>query len=71
MGVSAAAAMALAPLCIPPAHADLIAACAGITDPVANQACIDGVLRDNRIYRYHSTCQASPLYGQVGQFWRC
>jgi hypothetical protein len=69
-GASAAAAIALAPLCIPPAHADPIDACAGITDPAAHQACIDEFLRDNPMHRYQGNCQSSPLYGQLGQVCR-
>jgi hypothetical protein len=71
MGVSAAAAIALAPLCIPPAQAHADDPCVSITDPAAHQACIDESLRDNPMHRYPGDCQASPFYGQVGQFWRC
>jgi hypothetical protein len=68
LGVSAAAAIALAPLCIPPAqaHADP-KLCTGITDLAAHRACID------RMHRYQmgkGGCQSSPMYGQVGQFCR-
>jgi hypothetical protein len=66
MGVSAAAAIALAPLCIPPAqaHAD-DDPCVSITDPAAHQACIDKI-RDFWIYERRA-CEASPNHGQVGQ----
>ena len=71
LGASAAAAIALAPLCIPPAHADPIDPCVSITDSAAHQACIDGFLRDNPMRRYQlGNCEASPLYGQVGQLCR-
>jgi hypothetical protein len=66
IGAFAAAAIALAPLCIPPAHADPII-CTGITDPAAHRACND------RMHRYQmgeGECQSSPMYGQVGQFCR-
>jgi hypothetical protein len=56
-----------------PASAHPIAACAGITSPAANQACIDGFLRDDAMHRYQmgeGECQSSPMYGQVGQFCR-
>ena len=52
MAVSAAAAIALAPFCIPPAQAhadDPPWGCVSITDPAAHQACIDEYMRD--IYR--------------------
>ena len=49
MAVSAAAAIALAPLCIPPAQAHADDPCVSITDPAAHQACIDEYMRD--IYR--------------------
>ena len=71
LGASAAAAIALAPLCIPPAHADPIDACAGITDPAAHQACIDESPPDDPMDTIRmGDCQASPDYGQVGQFCR-
>ena len=70
LGVSAAAAIALAPLCIPPAQAHADDPCVSITDPAAHQACSDESLRDNPIHRYQGNCQASPLYGQVGQVCR-
>ena len=62
MGVSAAAAIALAPLCIPPTQAHADDPCVSTTDPAAHQACM---------HRYGmGDCQASPYYGQVGQFCR-
>ena len=69
MGASAAAAIALAPLCIPPAQAHADDRCVSITDPAAHQACIDEFVRDNLVRRYHlGNCEgASPLDGQVGQ----
>jgi hypothetical protein len=70
LGASAAAAIAMAPLCIPPAHADPTDACAGITDPAAHQACIDEFLRDDPMHRYQGNCQSSPFYGQLGQICR-
>ncbi|WP_156746708.1 hypothetical protein [Mycobacterium sp. E2733] len=71
LGVSAAAAIALAPLYIPPALAHAVDnPCAGITDPAAHQACIDQYLRD--IYkREHRQCEASPNHGQTGQWFPC
>jgi hypothetical protein len=70
MGASAAAVIALAPLCIPPAQAHADDPCVSITDPAAHQACIDGFLRDNPMHRYQGNCQSSPLYGQEGQVCR-
>jgi hypothetical protein len=69
MGVSAAAAIALAPLCIPPAQAHANDPCVSITGSAAHQACIDEFLRDNPMHRYHlGNCEgASPLDGQMGQ----
>jgi hypothetical protein len=65
LGVSAAAAIALAPLGILPARAHSGDPCASATDPVAHQACIDKLrefwLRERR------ACEASPNHGQVGQ----
>jgi hypothetical protein len=62
MGVSAAAVIALAPLCIPPTQAHADDPCVSSTDPPAHQACM---------HRYGmGDCQASPYYGQVGQFCR-
>jgi hypothetical protein len=71
MGVSAAAAIALAPLCIPPAQAHADDPCVSITDATAHQACIDESLPDYTIGKYQmGDCQASPDYGQEGQFCR-
>jgi hypothetical protein len=70
MGVSAAAAIALAPLCIPPAQAHADDPCVSITDPAAHQACIDDFLRDHPLDRDPHGCAASPLNGQEGQFCR-
>jgi hypothetical protein len=69
MGASAAAAIALAPLCIPPAQAHADDPCVGITEPGVHQACIDQSRRDNPIRRYHlGNCEgASPIDGQLGQ----
>ena len=75
MGGSAAAAIALAPLCIPPAqaHADDPSddPCVSITDPAAHQACINESLPDDTMHRDPmGNCQASPDYGAEGQFCR-
>ena len=70
MGVSAAAAIALTPLCIPPAQAHADDPCVSITDPAAHQACIDEFLRDDPLHRYQGNCDASPLYGPEGQVCR-
>jgi hypothetical protein len=68
MGASAAAAIALASLCSPPAQARADNPCAGITDPAAMQACTAKYPRDNSLRRYLGDCEgASPLDGQVGQ----
>ena len=65
MGASAAAVIALAPLCIPPAQAHADNPCVSITDP-AHQACLDESRRD--FYRREiAQCEASPNHGQVGQ----
>jgi hypothetical protein len=63
LGASAAAAIALAPLCIPPAHADPIDPCVSITDPAAHQACIGDFVKR----REKAQCDASPHQGQLGQ----
>jgi hypothetical protein len=67
LGVSAAAAIALAPLCIPPAPAPAPAhaddPCVSITDPDAHQACIDDFIQR----REQTQCDASSNHGQVGQ----
>jgi hypothetical protein len=70
MGVSAAAAIALAPLCMPPAQAHADGPCVSIIDPAAHQPCSDEFLRDDPMHRYQGNCQASPLYGQLGQLCR-
>jgi hypothetical protein len=71
MRMSAAAAIALAPLCISPAQAHADDPCVSITDPAAHQACIDESLRDNPMRRHQmGDCQASPDYGAKGQFCR-
>ena len=71
MGASAAAVIALAPLCIPPAQAHADDPCLSIIDPAAHQACIDGSLPDDPMRRDRmGECQASPGYGAEGQFCR-
>ena len=72
LGALAAAAIALAPLCIPPAQAHADDPCVSITDPAAPQACIDEFLPAAPLHRYQGRggCTASPLYGQLGQFCR-
>lgn len=67
-GVSAAAAVVLAPLCVPPAQAHADDPCLSIADPVARQACIDQ--QDDPIRRYQGNCDASPFFGQEGQLCR-
>jgi hypothetical protein len=68
MGASAAAMVALAPLCIPPAQARADDHCVSITDPAAHQACIDGSLPDGPTRRNEGDCRASPRRGAEGQF---
>jgi hypothetical protein len=63
MGVSAAAAIALTPLCIPPAQAHADDPCVSITDPDAHQACIDDFIQR----REQTQCDASSNHGQLGQ----
>lgn len=72
LGASAAAAIAMAPLCIPPVQAHADDPCAGITDPAARQACINEPAPDGPKDRYQigGGCQASPDWGQEGQFCR-
>jgi hypothetical protein len=71
LGASAAAVIALAILCIPPAQAHADDPCVSMTDPAAHQACIDESLPDNPIDRARmGDCQASPDYGANGQFCR-
>jgi hypothetical protein len=69
MGASAAAVIALAPYCIPPAQAHADDPCVSITEPAAHPACVGKFLRDNPMRRYAlGDCEgASPLDGQVGQ----
>jgi hypothetical protein len=69
MGVSAAAVIALAPLCIPPVPAHADDPCVSITDPAAHQACIGKSQRDNPMRRHKlGDCEgASPVDGQLGQ----
>jgi hypothetical protein len=68
MGASAAAVI-LAPLCIPPAQAHADDPCVSMTDPAAHQPCIDKFPHDNPMRRYPlGDCEgASPIDGQVGQ----
>ena len=63
LGVSAAAAIALAPLCIPRAQAHADDPCVGITDPAAHQDCINDFFQR----REQTQCDASSNHGQVGQ----
>ncbi len=72
MGASAAAVMAMAPLCIPPAQARADDPCVSITDPAAHQACINEHPPNGPegSYQIGGGCQASPDYGQEGQFCR-
>jgi hypothetical protein len=71
MGASAAAAIALAPLCIPPAQAHADGPCVSTTGPAAHQACPDESRRDDPVHRYQGgNCEAMPFYGQVGQLCR-
>ncbi len=68
-GMSAAAAIALALLCIPTAQAQTDDPCASITDPAAHQACVGGFPHDNAMRRHLlGDCEgASPFDGQLGQ----
>ncbi len=66
VGVSAAAAVALASIFIPSVQAHADDPCEGITDPAAHQACIDKYLDDLRRQEV-SQCEASPNHGQLGQ----
>jgi hypothetical protein len=71
LGALAAAVIALAPLCIPPAQAHADDPCANIADPAAHQACIDESPPPDAPPRYPmGECQASPDYGAEGQFCR-
>ena len=66
VGASAAAVMALAPLCLPPAQAHADDPCVSIIDPAAHQACINEHRPEIRM----GDCGADPDNGQVGQFCR-
>ncbi len=72
IGALAAAVMAMAPACIPPAQAQADDPCDGISDPAARQACIAKPPPDGPegSYQIGGGCQASPDYGQEGQFCR-
>jgi uncharacterized protein YegP (UPF0339 family) len=71
MGASLAAAVALTPLWISPAQAHAEDPCVSITNPAAHQACIDKPQTDDSTRGPRmGDCQASPDYGQVGQFCR-
>jgi hypothetical protein len=70
LGVSAAAAIALAPVCIPPAQAHADDPCVSITDPAAHQACIDESRRNDPMHLHPGECQSSPRWGAEGQFCR-
>ena len=70
MGASAAAAIALAPLCIPSAQAHADDPCVSITDPLAHQACIESLPDDATQRDPMGNCRASPDYGAEGQFCR-
>ena len=71
MGASAAAVIALAPLCIPLAQAHADDPCVSITDPAAHQACIDASPPDDPMDPIRmGDCRADPDNGQVGQFCR-
>jgi hypothetical protein len=63
MAVSAATAIALAPVCIPPAQAHAGDPCVGFTDPAAHQDCIGDFVKK----REKRQCDASPHQGQLGQ----
>jgi hypothetical protein len=70
LGASAAAVIALAPLCLPPAQAHADDPCVSVTDPVAHQACIDGLPPDDPARRWQGDCQSSPDRGAEGQICR-
>ena len=70
MGASAAAVIALAPLCLPPAQAHADDPCVSIADPAAHQACIDESVPADTQRDPMGNCQASPDYGAEGQFCR-
>ena len=69
IGFSAAAAMTLAPLFVPPTQAHADDPCVSVTDPAAHQSCVNGFLPHDPKRRYLlGDCEgASPLDGQVGQ----
>jgi hypothetical protein len=62
----------MAPLCIPAAQAHADDPCASIADPAAHSACINEPAPDVPKDRYQNGggCQASPDWGQEGQFCR-
>jgi hypothetical protein len=68
MGAWAAAAIALAPICIPTAQAHA-EPCLVAVDPAAHQPCIAKAPHDGPMRRYPlGDCEgASPIDGQVGQ----
>jgi hypothetical protein len=68
--VLAAAAIALASLCVSHGQAHADDPCDGITDPADRQACIDSSIPDNPLRTAQGDCQASPAYGALGQFCR-
>ena len=67
---AAVAAIALAPLCIPPPQAHADDPCVSIADPAAHQACIDESVPADTQRDPMGNCQASPDYGAEGQFCR-
>lgn len=70
IGAWAAAVVALAPFCIPPAQAHADDPCVSITDPGAHQACVDALPPDDPARGYQGNCHASPDYGAEGQICR-
>ncbi len=71
MGASLATAIALTPLGISSARAHAEDPCVSITDPAAHQICIDKSQTDDSTRGPRmGDCQASPNYGQEGQFCR-
>lgn len=70
IAASAAAGVALASLCTPPAQALADDPCANITDPAAHPTCTGKFPRDDRLRRYRGNCDANPLYGPEGQLCR-
>ena len=67
MGASAAAVIALAPLCIPPAQAHADDPCVSITDPAAHQACIDESRRDPQT-RNRPSARRAPITDSWANF---